>query len=117
VIGVVLDKGVKRLTDQEIVKSGASTVQHIHRTSTRGMRQQIQVDFEKLDREQQKEFNTTLSTLQLTRLMTDARSQQKIAGAVEKQQTRLDSEKMLKLFGTKSKGAITLCQPWQKPPA
>jgi len=95
VIGVLLDQGVKRLTDVEIVKSGASVIRHINRTSVRGMRHQIQVDFEKLTREQQKEFNLTLSVLQLSRVASTPKFQSMLSERVQKRQLQVDPQKLL----------------------
>jgi hypothetical protein len=95
VIGVILDQGVKRLNDVEIVKSGASVIRHINRTSVRGMRHQIEVNFEKLSREQQKEFNLTLSVLQLSRVSNSPKFQSLLAERVLKRQLQVDPRKLL----------------------
>lgn len=99
VFGVIIDKGIKRLSDSELVLDGHNYLDKIKRVSRKGAKTLgCVVDFDNLPNELKLQHNTTLSVLGAVRLFTKPANVKKIADQVSSQNSRLLIDQTLGLF-------------------
>ena len=83
VIGTIQKVGIKRLNDEEIVKTGRSVMRHIHRASRKATRIITCVkDFDALPKQVQIEHNAALSQLSVLSHITSIHSAKKLEDKV-----------------------------------
>jgi transposase len=92
---------VVRLSDEQIVQTGAQTVQKIRRAAKRGLDKLVCAKFDVLSEEAKREFNAKASHLSLLRHVTSPQATAKLASKVQIGDTpaRLPVEETLRAFG------------------
>lgn len=99
VFAAMKGEGLKRLTDDEIAKTGYGVIRTVRRASSRGMKRLACVsEFEKLSSDAQTAHNTAMSVLGTLHQFTAPARVEKIEGAVREQKAALPSGKMLEMF-------------------
>lgn len=98
VTGCVNGKGLKRLTNEEIVQIPDSSLSHIRRVSKRASRKVLCSDYEKLSADDKQKFNAGLSVLGAITQFTSQKTLNAVNEKVEKALGRLPVEDTLLLF-------------------
>lgn len=98
VFGVVMNEGVKRLSDAEIAESWKPDVASIRRKCGRAARRISVADYEKLSDEQKRKANTGLAIVGVISHMSKPKNAEVIEGAVDRQPKRLDFSETVALF-------------------
>lgn len=98
--------GLKRLTDEEIVKVGPSHIKRIHSASRRGILKLSSIrDFTKLNERDQIRHNTAMSLLGVFFEVSRVKSIRRIEAAVAVVQKKLPLEDTLRAFGVQQLSA------------
>lgn len=96
VFGVIMNVGLRRLNDVEIVGTGQHTIDHIRKTSKRGaVRLGCVKDFNSMPTEARIKHNAALSTLGTLAHFTGSAAQAKVCAAVEVANGKLPLAKLL----------------------
>lgn len=104
VFGVVMNEGLKRLADEEIVGVGMQAVKSIGKASLRAMKKLVCVrEFDKMKPETQVKHNTMLSVLGVMNAMSKPKRVLQIEDRVAKVQKRLPIAETIEAFGAKRK--------------
>ncbi len=98
VTGCVSGKGVKRLTNEEILDIAECTIGHIRRSSKKGAYKTLKADYEKLDEEGKARFNTGLSVLGAISQFTTNKVMNAVGDSVAAAKNRLPMAETLGLF-------------------
>lgn len=98
VFGVILNVGLKRLDDVEIVNTGQSAQRHSLRHNRRSQRVLLAAEYEKLAPAVQVRLNTYLTSMKLQEFVAGERAAKKIEAAVMQTQKRLPLQDSLALF-------------------
>ncbi len=96
--GCVSKVGFKRLANAEILGTGQASVDRIRREARRGAKRLTCTDYDKLNREQQTEFNTKASVLGALHAVTTSGAMKKLAARTEEAQAKLPLAKTLEAF-------------------
>lgn len=98
VFDVVRTVGLVRLSDAEIAEVWRRDVASIGRKARAGARRTACADYEKLQPEKQRAFNTAISVFGFIRHILKPKSVQQIEDATSKEQKRFDAKETLALF-------------------
>lgn len=99
VFGVVWGKGLKRLSNSEIVSSGSADVEYIRRRANRSVERQMKADFDTLTAPEKTQFTAQVSVMASIAMMSKPKSLERIAGmAGEKAMKELPISATLKMF-------------------
>ncbi|TGQ95380.1 hypothetical protein EN851_07610 [Mesorhizobium sp. M8A.F.Ca.ET.208.01.1.1] len=98
VFACVTGKGVKRLSDAEIVDEGVQAMDKVRRRAQRSVERQMKADFSKLDRERQARFSAQVSVMGTIAFMARGSSVEKLAKATTPDRKELPVAETLKLF-------------------
>jgi hypothetical protein len=98
VTGCVSGKGLKRLTNEEIVTLPDATIAHIRRVSKRASRKVLCTDYEALDAAGKQKFNSSLSVMGAIIQFTGSKSLAAVSDKTEKAMARLPVDETLMLF-------------------
>ena len=101
VFATVKNEGVKRLTDEEIVRTSEIGITKVRREARRSVRKLVCVDFDTLTNVAKIKHNARLSVFGALAIVTSAKKQRLIEQAVSETKTRLDVGQTLRLFGVK----------------
>ena len=103
VFGVVMNEGLKRLKDEEIVGIGMKSVRSIGRASRRAIKKLICVkDFNGMSTDVQTKHNTMLSILGVMNVMARPKKIEAIEGKIATTQKRLSIGKTMEFFSGKA---------------
>ena len=92
-------RGLKRLTDSEIVGTGISTMKKIRRSASKGALKLASVNkFDELTKEEQVKHNSYLSIIGALRHFSDSASVKKIESAVQEKNQKLPWARTLEAF-------------------
>ncbi len=105
VFEAVVNVGVKRLNDVEIVKTGEAAIAKTHRASRRALKKLSCVDFDKLPKNQQIDHNVRFSILGALDHITKPKQVKQIEAAVIKMDHRLMLQETLDAFDRKEQDA------------
>jgi hypothetical protein len=83
VFDVVIDIGLRRLNDREIVQTADKARAHIRRTSHKAARTVLCADYEGLDKEMQVKHNVALSIFAVTEMMAGDKAVRRIESQVK----------------------------------
>jgi hypothetical protein len=83
VFDVIIDIGLRRLNDREIVQTADKARAHIRRTSRKAARTVLCATYEKLDRESQVKHNIALSVFAVTEQMAGDKAVKRIESQVK----------------------------------
>lgn len=103
VTGCVSGKGVKRLTDEEIVDIPDATIAGLRRVAKKASRKVLCADYDKMGADDKKKFNSGLSVLGALLQFTTNKSLNYVAERAEKSANRLPVDETLTLFLKASK--------------
>lgn len=99
IFGVVINEGVKRLSDREIVNTAASSLGHIKRMSRRSIKRMACIaDLGAMPNEEKIRLNTYASILGVMATMAKGSSIKKIEARVQETQDQLPYVKTLEAF-------------------
>lgn len=98
VTGCVSGKGVKRLTNAEIVSLPDSTFASIRRSAKKASRKVLCSDYEKLTVEDKQKFNSSMSVLGAIVQFTSVKALNAVEDRVQKAMARLPIEETMGLF-------------------
>jgi hypothetical protein len=98
VFGTIQDEGLKRLSDIEIVQTGAQTVTKIRHASRRGAERIAHAAPEKLPIEARVQQNTLLSVLAMVHSAMTEKRLKKLEERVAQAESRLSLDKTLEAF-------------------
>lgn len=98
VLAPVRGKGIKRLTDCEIVSTSDRHFEHVRRTSRKQVRKLGAVDYEQLSKEDKIKHNTNIAIIGLFNHVTSSPAIRKLEESVEKAQAPLAIGKTLEVF-------------------
>lgn len=98
VFGVILNVGLKRLTDEEIVDTGFTAEAHVRRHVKRAKRKLLVAEYEKLKPEKQSKRNAYLTSLSIHEFVASEKTMKRIEGAVTEKQSRLSLEQTIEMF-------------------
>lgn len=98
VFACVSGKGVKRLSDPEIIDEGVQAIDMIRRRAQRSMERQMKADFSKLDRERQARFSAQVSVMGTIAFMAKASNVAKLAKEATPERKELPVAETLRMF-------------------
>lgn len=104
VFACVPGKGVKRLSDPEIIDEGVQAMDMIRRRAQRSMERQMKADFSKLDRERQARFSAQVSVMGTIAFMTKATNVAKLAAKATSDRKELPVAETLRMFSAVKEG-------------
>lgn len=103
VTACVSGKGIKRLTDEEIITLPDATISHIRRVSKKASRKTLCTDYDKLNAEGKQKFNAGLSVLGALLQFTTNKSLNAISERAGTAVNRLPTDETIALFLKNSK--------------
>lgn len=98
VYGVVLDVGLKRLANKEIVDTGHAALQHAGRHSRRSQRVLLAADYESLPRDSQVKRNAFLTSLKVQELLSTEKAVKRLSAAATIERKPLSLKGTLEMF-------------------
>lgn len=99
VFAAVRGEGLKRLSDEDIARSGVSIFRRVRKATTRGMRTLACIgDFNRLTAEAQISHNLGMSALAVLHQFVAPARLEKLEAAVKEQKAALPSAKVLEMF-------------------
>ena len=97
--GVIINEGLKCLTDSEIVETAVSTIGHIRRASRKSIKRLRCIrNFAALSNEDKIRHNANVSAIALIAHMTKSNNMKKLTSKVQETQERLPYAKTLEAF-------------------
>lgn len=93
VFEVVRDVGLRRLADPEILTSAAKDKDRIRRTSRRGVKKVLCIDYDSLSRDDKTKHNTALSMFSVVAVMVSNKSIKRLSIEIEEAGTELPAAK------------------------
>jgi hypothetical protein len=102
VFGVLLNEGLKRLDNAEIVNTGKPALEHAGRHSRRSQRVLLAADYEKLPRESQTQRNAYLTSLKVQELLSTEKAVKRLSQAATIEKKPLSLKGTLEMFSRKS---------------